>query len=101
MTTGRMVLNVREFLDSLREGPYTSVGAYPKFWILAGGYVLSYQACLDNALTIARSIRRHIARPGYDEWTVRYVAVNWEDAALYCDATGERIESAYAEEAVE
>ena len=93
-------IGVREFLDSLREGPFTSLGSYPKFWVTAYGDVLSYAACRANALSIARSIRRHLTRPGRDQWTVIGVDINWEDPALFCEETGERIESAYAEDEV-
>jgi hypothetical protein len=33
-----------------------------------------------------------------DGWQVVACAVNWEDPALFCDHTSERIESAYAED---
>jgi hypothetical protein len=32
-----------------------------------------------------------------DGWRVVACDTNWEDASLYCDHSGERIESAYAE----
>jgi len=32
-----------------------------------------------------------------DGWRVVACEANWEDAELYCDYSGERIESAYAE----
>jgi hypothetical protein len=87
----RPAMGVRQFLDSLREGPFSSVGSYPKYWVTADGCVLSYKACKENALQIARSIRQHLTRPGYDGWTVVGVDANWEDPAMYCDHTGERI----------
>ena len=86
-------LTVHEFLEAIRRGAYTSPGCYPLFFVTADGGVLSFKAARANVFRIGRSIRdKH-----RDGWRVVAVDVNWEDADLYCDDTGERIESAYAE----
>lgn len=87
-------LTVREFFASLRSGRYTSFGSYPKFWLTHDGATLSYQACRDNAARIGRSIRDR----DRDGWRVVACDVNWEDPDMRCADTGERIESAYAED---
>ena len=92
----RDTFTVHEFLESLRQGKYTSVGCYPKFWLASDGGTLSYEACLENVWLIARAIRDR-DRPCADQWRVIACDVNWEDANMYCDHTNERIESAYAE----
>lgn len=90
------ITSIREFLASLRRGKYTSVGSYPVFWLASDGGTLSYEACRENVWQIARAIR------GNDNggWRVVATDVNWEDASMLCEHTGERIESAYAEDSV-
>lgn len=90
-------MTVREFLQSLREGRFTSLGSYPKFWLASDGGVLSYEACRANCGRIARAIRDASS----DGWRVVACDINWEDPELYCDHTNERIASAYAEEKAE
>lgn len=82
------------FLGTLGHGRYTSVGSYPKFWLTSDGATLSYAACLANCGRICRSIRDNDS----DGWRVVACDVNWEDPDMHCDDTGERIESAYAED---
>lgn len=84
----------REFLRSLRSGPYTSVGSYPLFWLCSDGETLSHAACLEHAAQIARAIRDGSS----DGWRVVACDANYEDPAMFCAHTGERIESAYAED---
>lgn len=100
-------LTVREFLQSLRGGRYAD-GGYPKFWLTADGGELSYAACLANCGRIARAIRGDAKRAGIDparfyswdeaQWRVVACDINWENPDMRCADTGERIESAYAED---
>lgn len=89
-----MAYSRRYLARELRGGKYTSVGCYPKFWVAADGSVLSYEAIMADARRYLRETGRADFEP---EWCIVGCAVNWEDPALYCDVTGERIESAYAE----
>ncbi len=82
------------FIHSLRGGRYTSHGSYPLFWLASDGETLSFEACEANAGRIARSIRDG----SNDGWRVVACDVNWEDPSMFCADTGERIESAYAED---
>ncbi len=91
----RMAL-VRKIRASLKEGRYTSLGCYPKFYLTSDGGVLSHESVNDNWARIVRAI----VRDEKDGWQIVGVDVNWEDADLYCDDTGERIPSAYAEDTV-
>lgn len=98
-----LIHNVRDLMTTLREGAYTSLGSYPKYWVTADGGVLSYKSVLENVGQIARAVRdsrNHTARLGIDQrrWQVVACDVNWEDPDLMCDDSGERIESAYAED---
>lgn len=90
---------VRDLMKSLRHGgPFTSVGCYPKFWLTADGGVLSYNAVCENLWQIARAVRDGKAGPESEQWRVVACDINWEDPDMFCDHSGERIESAYADE---
>ena len=83
-----------QFRRELSEGKFTSVGCYPKFFVTADGGVLSVEAAQENKRLIERAMRL----PGTDkQWQVIGCDINWESTDLYCDDSGERIESAYAE----
>ena len=69
---------------------FTAVGGYPLYYITSDGVVLSPQAVQEN-LELCRD-------PSDTQWHVIGADVNWEDTSLFCDHTGERIESAYAED---
>lgn len=86
----------RQFLETLKNGPYAWPGGYPLYFITSDGGALSFDAAKDNVTTICRAIR-HKSRCG---WSVVACDVNWEDSSLFCDHTGKRIESAYAEDEV-
>ena len=88
------IMTVNQFREALDNGPYAWPGGYPLYFITSDGAALSFNAAEENAGDIEYSIREMI----YDEWKVAAVAVNWEDPDLYCDHTGNRIESAYAED---
>jgi hypothetical protein len=84
---------VRDLIRSLRSGPYTSIGCYPLFWLTSDGGTLHHACVLENLGTIGRSTRDG----AHDGWAVVACDINYEDADMYCDHCGERIESAYAE----
>lgn len=84
---------VRAFLDALRAGKYTSVGAYPLYHIMADCGALCVDCARQEVWVIARA-----TRDGYEkEWCYLAAEVNWEDPNMYCTHCSERIESAYAE----
>jgi hypothetical protein len=92
------IATFKDFISALREGPYTSIGSYPKFFITSDGETLSFRAAKENAGRIARTIRDEDV---YSGWMVVAVDVNWEDPNLYCcHLPHTRIESAYAEDEV-
>lgn len=80
---------------ALNQGPYAWPGGYPLFFITSDGAALSFDSAKSEAKLICQAIRDNDTRCG---WHVCAVDVNWEDPALYCDHSGKRIESAYAEE---
>lgn len=87
-----MKYTVDQFLLDL-ENPYAWPGSYPRFFITSDGAPLSFNAAKSEKRLIAESIRDKLN----DGWTVIGCEINWEDQSLYCDHTGEKIESAYGE----
>ena len=69
---------------------FSWVGSYPIYYYTKTGRVLS-PAFVDCHLMSCRD-------ESYPELYVVGHEVNWENPELYCDETGERIESAYAED---
>lgn len=73
--------------------PYAWPGGYPRYIVMRDGEAMSCQAARDNW----RSIVRATLRLYYDGWAAAGTDINWEDPALFCCHTNERIPSAYAE----
>jgi hypothetical protein len=65
------------------------------FFITSDGGAFSFIGAKAARRMILDSIISHAD----DGWRVVAMEVNWEDSDLYCDHSGERIESAYAEDA--
>ncbi len=83
--------SVSDFRKAMRHGPYAWPGGYPCYFVTSDGAALSFKAAKEERRNIIDSIANR-----YDDgWRVVGVDVNYEDSALYCDHTGERIESAY------
>lgn len=89
-----MSYTVKDFEADLEHGPYAWPGGYPCFFITSDGAALSFEAALAMADEIREAIRNDERSSG---WRVEAMAINWEDDSLFCDHTGRRIESAYAE----
>jgi hypothetical protein len=85
---------VWQFNKALADGAYAWPGGYPLYFVTADGGALSFESAQENAAQIRDAIIEDDKRGG---WRVIGVEVNWEDGELYCDHSGERIESAYAE----
>lgn len=92
------MISRREFFSTLRNGPYAWPGGYPLYFVCKDGEALSFKAARQNAKQIGRALRQWRTEPSLSQWAVIGVDVNWEDPNLYCADSGERIESAYAEE---
>lgn len=76
----------KEIEDALANGRYLSVGGYPLFFYTEGdaySFAAVAEAVADDHAWLLNKLRG--------------VKVNWEDPELYCDVSGNRIESAYAE----
>lgn len=81
-------MNIKEFIQSIRDGAYTSIGSYPKFWITSTNEAICYQCIKDNCLDMGRAINRTLFGRivGCD--------INWE-SQMDCNECSAEIESAY------
>jgi hypothetical protein len=94
----RSIDSVADLKATLRAGRFTSVGGYPLFFITADNSVLSFESVRDN---FRECIDAWESFPRWgklnDDWRVVACDVNYEDESLYCDHSGEKIESAYGD----
>lgn len=95
-----LIKTVFDFNRELKRGQHAMVGGYPTYFITADGAVLSWQAAKEEQALIRDSIINYpfdgecIPR-STDGWRVVTIEINFENKNLYCDHTGEKIESAY------
>ena len=89
------MLSLLAIKRALRNGKYAWPGCYPLFFISYDGCVLSFEAVRENWREVVRSHLQASYR--HSGWSLAAVEANWEDPELYCDHSGERIESAYAD----
>ena len=88
------IKTIAEFKATLRAGPYVWPGGYPLYFITSDGAALSFKAARSEA----RQIMQSIADKDSSSWRVMACDINYEDVDLYCDHTGEKIESAYGDD---
>jgi len=74
--------------------PYAWPGGYPTYFVTSDCAALCCKCAKREGKRITASIREQ----SNDGWRVVAQVVNWEDASLFCDHCGNRIESAYAED---
>lgn len=85
--------SISDFRKAMRGGKYAWPGGYPLYFITSDGGALSFDAAKRELRNILESIAGNLN----DGWRVVALDINWEDAELYCEHTGTKIESAYAE----
>lgn len=85
------MLSLSVIKDLLRQGKYAWPGGYPMYFYTTDGGVLSFDAVRGEWRNIVHS---HLTNTN-DGWQIAGYDVNWENPNLYCDHTGEEIESAY------
>jgi hypothetical protein len=90
-------MNLGQIKELLRNGPYAWPGGYPVYFITGDGAALSFKAVRQNWHSV---VMAHLCGDIRGDWFLIAAQINWEDSQLYCDQTGERIESAYAEDEV-
>ena len=87
------ISTAKDLKQALRSGPYAWPGGYPLYFITSDGAALSFKAVRENLRSVLWSIKNGVN----DGWRVQAMDINYEDNELYCDHTGEKIESAYGE----
>lgn len=92
--THARINTVADFKATLRAGAYAWPGGYPLYFITSDGCALSFESARKKFRSIAYAIKHRQS----DGWKVEACEVNWEDPDLRCEHSGERIESAYAED---
>lgn len=89
------MLTLMQIKQALRNGQYAWPGGYPLYFVTSDGEVLSFKAVRKHWEDVCRA--HIVAGWRHSGWAIIGIETNWEDADLYCDETGERIESAYAD----
>lgn len=89
----RTIATCAELKAALRNGEYAWPGGYPLYFVCSDGAALSFDAVRQNLREVFEAIQTHDG----SGWDVTGCAVNYEDGELFCDHTGARIPSAYAE----
>ena len=84
-----------DFRAAMRHGPYAWPGGYPVFFVTSDGAALSFQAAKQERRSIIDAIANKRTWTG---WRIVGLDINWEDTELYCDHTGQQIESAYGQD---
>jgi hypothetical protein len=95
-----MIINsISDFRKAVRNGPYAWPGGYPLYWIMTDGAAVAFDVAKTERRYMLEALRDKATNSWPDkQWLPMLLAINWEDANLYCDHTGERIPSAYGEE---
>lgn len=86
---------LRDVKTALRAGPCAWPGGYPLYMVTSDGAALSFAAVRERFREVVADM---LDMSRLSQWRIVGVEVNWEDPALYCDHTGARIPSAYAED---
>lgn len=87
------IQTINDFRRAMRSGPYAWPGGYPLYFITADGGALSFKS--------ARACRREILsaiawNDNSGGWRIVAADIAWE-GQLYCDHSGEAIETAYGD----
>jgi hypothetical protein len=90
--------SISDFRKAVRNGPYAWPGGYPLYWIMADGGACAFNVAKTERRSMLEALRDDATDNGPSlDWLPVALEVNWEDGDLFCDHTGERIPSAYAE----
>lgn len=91
-----LIKSISDFRKAVRNGPYAWPGGYPLYWIMADGGALEWNVCKTERRAMLEALRdMETNNWPMKEWLPIALVINWEDADLTCDHTGNRIESAY------
>ena len=90
------IKTTKDLKTALRNGQWAWPGGYPLYFITSDGAALSFDAVRSEYRQVINAIRHRLN----DGWRVVAVDINYDDSDLYCDHTGQRIESAYGDDEV-
>lgn len=93
MYTRARIRSAADLKATLRAGAYAWPGGYPLYFLTSDGGALSFATVRDNLARVLDSI----ATGTNDGWRVVACEINWENADLMDDHTGEPIEAAYGD----
>ena len=85
-----------ELKATLRHGEHIWPGGYPLYFVMTDGEAMSFAAVRKNLREIIAAFDDVELQGG--GWRVAGCEANYEDPALYCTHSNERIPSAYAED---
>ena len=88
------IKTTKDLKTALRNGQWAWPGGYPLYFITSDGAALSFDAVRSEYRQVINAIRHRLN----DGWRVVAVDINYEDSGLYCDHTGQRIQSAYSDD---
>jgi hypothetical protein len=89
-----LINSISDFRRAMRHGPFTGLGGYPVYFIMSDGEALSFEAARKERRLILEALAEGDKWGG---WLPYALDVNYEDSALYCAHTGDKITSAYAD----
>lgn len=89
------IKTISDFRRAVRNGPYAWPGGYPLYFVTSDGGALSFKTAKQERRSILEALRTDDKDSG---WYVVGTNINYEDADLICDHSGEQIESAYREQ---
>ena len=95
-----VITSISDFRRAIKNGPYAWPGGYPCFWLMADGEACTFKVAKTNRRDMLEALRDYqtVGNSYNNDWRPIALEINWEDASLYCAHTGDRIESAYADE---
>jgi hypothetical protein len=86
-------MELREIKQALRNGKYAWPGGYPLYFITLEGDALSFETVRKHWRDVCESFIIKGCR--LNGWRIIGCEINWEDGALFCAESGDRIEEAY------
>lgn len=91
--------SIADFRRAVRNGPYAWPGGYPLYWLMADGEACAFDVAKSQRRQMLEALRDYegAGNATNNDWRPIALEINYEDGALFCAHTGERIESAYAE----
>ncbi len=91
---------LRQVKQAIRDGGWAWPGCYPLYVVMADGEAMSISSAKENWKLVCAGTLYQASNPGYraQQWAAAGVDINYEDPHMVCCHSGERIESAYAEE---